>query len=614
MGSLIYDLTAPLRRVRAYLNGTSHLLSSEAYVDWLRRHGVKVGAGTVARAPREIFVDIQRPELITIGRNVLLHRGTRILAHDYASRVFVNLDDEYLPSQGRVRIGDNVWLGEGVTILKGADIGDNVIIGAGAVVTGRIPSGTVAVGAPARVICTLDEYRRRRAAEYVEEAIDYAMAIYESGRTPRPEDFERDYPVFVDARNWQDHPFKYPEFSARQLKLWLLRHRAPYAGFGEFMAEVARRRDKNLSKEKDSEFISTLPPSDPVPIDHTPIVSVIVTAFDEAAVLSETLRSLLGQTLTDIEVIVVDDGSEDDTLQVARNIAGKDSRVRIISHSNRGLGLSRNAGLEVAGGEYVAFADAGDTVDATMYARLLSVAREYDADIVSCGHMREESQGVWREVRDFETVVSFEGEVVSALMPHYVTGLTDKPFTMSVWHAIYRRQRITVRFLSERDIVSEDLPYQLNALRMARRVVYIPDILYRYCYSPVSLSHTFSPDKVDRYGRLADWLCEFFGGESEGRTISDIFYCTVLRNLRREAALSKRISTGTLLDITYRILHDPKRVKATPAYLRHIRKHGVRGALWTALTDRLMSALPGSAAALVAKGEARLIKLRDNRK
>lgn len=86
---------------------------------------MKIGDGTFILDPKHIQIDISRPELLEIGSNVFLHRGTIILTHDWASWCFVNSHNEFLPSHGKVKIGNNVWLGENVTILKGVTIGDN---------------------------------------------------------------------------------------------------------------------------------------------------------------------------------------------------------------------------------------------------------------------------------------------------------------------------------------------------------------------------------------------------------------------------------------------------------------------------------------------------------
>lgn len=221
--------------------------SSEECIKWYKTNGIKIGRGCFVKNPKRIKIDISRPELIEIGNNVFLHEGTIILSHDWASWVFVNKNSDFIPSHGRVKIGNNVWLGQNVTILKNVEIGDNVIIGAGSIVTKSIPSNSIAVGCPARVINTLDEYHNKRNSQYIYEAIDYAIAIYESGRTPMIEDFKDDYPVFVDCRNYSEYDYPYKKiFSPEQFEAWIKNHKAPYFGFKEFMKDVDKERRKRL--------------------------------------------------------------------------------------------------------------------------------------------------------------------------------------------------------------------------------------------------------------------------------------------------------------------------------------------------------------------------------
>ncbi len=233
-----------LKKIYFTLIGHPEMVSGEAYIRWMRSRGIRVGKGTKVIDPQNIKVDDTRPELITIGENVLLHEGTVLMTHDYASRAFVNRDSEFIPSHGRITIGNNVWLGRGVTILKNVTIGDNVIIGLGSVVSKSIPSNSVAVGSPAHVICSFDEYQAKRRAEFVNEAIDYAIAIYESGRTPTVADFADDYPAFVDGSNWHEYDYPYSKVFTKpeQFEMWKKNHKAPFHGFDEFMKEVSRRR------------------------------------------------------------------------------------------------------------------------------------------------------------------------------------------------------------------------------------------------------------------------------------------------------------------------------------------------------------------------------------
>lgn len=233
-----------LKKLYYRITGHTERESGEAYIRWMRSRGIRVGEGTRVVDPLNIKVDDTRPELITIGENVLLHEGTVLMTHDYASRAFVNRNAEFIPSHGRITIGNNVWLGRGVTILKNVAIGDNVIIGLGSVVSKSIPSNSVAIGSPARVVCTFDEYQEKRRKEFVNEAIDYAIAIYESGRTPVVADFADDYPVFVDGSNWQEYDYPYSKVFTKpeQFEMWKKNHKAPFHGFDEFMKEVERVR------------------------------------------------------------------------------------------------------------------------------------------------------------------------------------------------------------------------------------------------------------------------------------------------------------------------------------------------------------------------------------
>ena len=140
-----------------------------------------------------INVDITRPELLEIGSNVLIHKNTTILTHDYASRVFVNLYGEFIPSHGKIKIGNNVWFGQHCTVLKGVTIGDNCIIGYGSTVMKDIPANSVAAGTPAKVICTIEEYFNKRKQVYVNELFEYAYELERrKGRALQPADFPDD--------------------------------------------------------------------------------------------------------------------------------------------------------------------------------------------------------------------------------------------------------------------------------------------------------------------------------------------------------------------------------------------------------------------------------------
>ena len=231
-----------IKRIIKKLHKLYYTSSSARYIQYLRDNGVKVGDNTKVLDPKKIQVDISRPELLEIGENVSLHRGTIILTHDWASWCFVNLYNEFIPSHGKIKIGNNVWLGENVSILKGVTIGDNVIIGIGSVVTKNIPSNSIAVGCPAHVIGSIEDYYKKRKAAYAEACIQYAISIIESGREPQPKDFYDDYPCFVDGTNYEKYNFPYYNiFNPERFKIWKERHKATFNGFDEMMRVVKER-------------------------------------------------------------------------------------------------------------------------------------------------------------------------------------------------------------------------------------------------------------------------------------------------------------------------------------------------------------------------------------
>lgn len=177
--------------------------SSQSYIDYLRRSGVSIGKNTFIRDPRSFGIDLQRAYLITIGSDVRFNYNNHLIAHDGAAKVFRIKYQDYLPSNGRITIGNNVWFARNVTVLKGVTIGDNCIIGYGATVTHDIPSNSVAVGTPAKVICGIDEYYARRKEESLQESFECARAIVSRyHRRPVPRISGRVLSGLSAARRW----------------------------------------------------------------------------------------------------------------------------------------------------------------------------------------------------------------------------------------------------------------------------------------------------------------------------------------------------------------------------------------------------------------------------
>lgn len=185
--------------IKEYISRRWNRRSSDAYVKYLRKKGIKIGENVNFYGDlRTVSIDITRPSLVKIGNNICVALPFGIITHGAELTVFREKYKEIIGSSGKVTIGNNVYIGADVLIVKGSKIGDNVIIGAKSLVSGDIPSDSVVVGIPAKKIMSLKEFYEKRKKKSFEEAKEYALSIYETfGRMPVEEDFFEFFPLFL---------------------------------------------------------------------------------------------------------------------------------------------------------------------------------------------------------------------------------------------------------------------------------------------------------------------------------------------------------------------------------------------------------------------------------
>ena len=125
-----------------------------------------------------------------------------------------------------------------------------------------------------------------------------------------------------------------------------------------------------------------------------PKVSVIVPIYNVEKYLDQCVQALLAQTLSDIEIILIDDESPDNCPKICDDYAAQYPNIKVIHKKNAGLGMACNSGLDVATGEYVAFCDSDDYVDSDMYMTMYNVAQKYTCDAVFTGLKRITMAGI----------------------------------------------------------------------------------------------------------------------------------------------------------------------------------------------------------------------------
>ena len=210
----------------------------ETYINYLRKQGIKIGEHCVFRSSKSARIDLTRPSLIEIGDNVDMNHNFQIMTHDWAAGVFRHVFHNILPSSGKVKIGNNIYFGTDVIVLKGVTIGDNCVIAAGSVITKDIPSNSVAGGVPAKVICSLDEYYEKRKTDCIKEAFEYARSIKERfNRRPTIDDFHEEFILFNDGNNKQCHkPWMISQLGGDDnYNKWCQNHKAIYKDIDDFL-------------------------------------------------------------------------------------------------------------------------------------------------------------------------------------------------------------------------------------------------------------------------------------------------------------------------------------------------------------------------------------------
>jgi len=213
-----------------------------------------------------------------------------------------------------------------------------------------------------------------------------------------------------------------------------------------------------------------------------------------ASYIAVSLESLKKQTLRPLEVIVVDDGSSDDTTKVATDVLSNSDLIwKIISQENKGVSVARNVGINESRGEYICFLDADDYVDQTFAEKLYVNAKKCNCDMVFCKYDRVSSDG--KVITSFDEV--YNPKILQQLSLEITSGryVAEEymKFNIDIWigNAMYKRE-----MLMEKNIMftpgckrCEDREFVFKALLSSKKVIFVPEVLSFYVDRATSVSH-----------------------------------------------------------------------------------------------------------------------------
>jgi CDP-glycerol glycerophosphotransferase len=205
-----------------------------------------------------------------------------------------------------------------------------------------------------------------------------------------------------------------------------------------------------------------------------PRISVIVPIYNVERYLAESLESAAGQTISDLEVIMVDDGSTDGSAAIAEGFAARDSRFRLLTQPNGGLSKARNTGIDAASGEYLAFLDSDDLLPLDAYERLLGAIEQTGSDFAT-GNVHRLSAWGTAQARFLER--TFAETRLATHVTRFRPLLADR----TAWNKLFKRSFWDANgFRFPEGRVHEDIPVILPAHFLARSVDVLSEPVYHY--------------------------------------------------------------------------------------------------------------------------------------
>ncbi|WP_458457662.1 glycosyltransferase family 2 protein, partial [Pseudobutyrivibrio sp.] len=237
------------------------------------------------------------------------------------------------------------------------------------------------------------------------------------------------------------------------------------------------------------------------------LVSVVLPIYNVEKYLDRCMESVVNQTYRNIEILMVDDGATDSCPDICEKWAKKDERVKVIHKKNAGLGMARNTGIENASGEYIVFFDSDDYIELDTIEKCYKKAVEDNAELVLFGHSLISPQGkVKARIVPYGKKSHYSGlEVQKVVLPNLLMQSSNAPeiknLWMSAWSCFYSCElikKVNWKFVSEREIISEDVYSLLQLMTYLDSVSIIEESLYNYCENAASLTHVFRDDRFEK--------------------------------------------------------------------------------------------------------------------
>lgn len=255
-------------------------------------------------------------------------------------------------------------------------------------------------------------------------------------------------------------------------------------------------------------------------------ISIVIPAYNVEKYIKRTIESAINQTLKTIEIIIVNDGSTDKTLDIIHNLAIKDKRIIVINKKNGGLSSARNAGIKIAKGKYIYNLDGDDWIEPECLEDCFNFAEEKKLDIVTFGYCIDYDNG-----KKIEYLEKYENYEIIDSKKFLEEILTSKNIS-SVWTRIFKRSLYIDNKIKHplRDSIGEDIVTLPKLVYNSNKIGNISKTYYHYICNPKSLSRKYRKSLMKSAIRIKLNLKNYFKNEKLFNKLVDIEVANIISN------------------------------------------------------------------------------------
>lgn len=302
-------------------------------------------------------------------------------------------------------------------------------------------------------------------------------------------------------------------------------------------------------------------------------VTAVVPVYNTEKYLDECISSISNQTYENIEIILIDDGSHDNSPKICDMWAEKDSRIKVIHKKNEGAGKSRNKGIEIATGKYIFFVDSDDYIDTALVEKCMNAISGQDTAMVMYGvqNIDDTGKAIDKMIPYSDKYIFNKKEVQEEFLPDFIFSNNKKRnFSTAIMAQFYSLDVIKKtgwKFESEKEYISEDFYSCLKLYKDITKIVVFNEALYYYRHGHSSLS---SSSRMTHYPMIRNYynqclsLCKECGyNDKVQKNISEPYLsftitCLKLISLKQTAFVDKRKELNTILkdELLHKILKE----------------------------------------------------------